>query len=78
MRMALLSMNKLMFIDKAASIPRKSKTIFPIRERCNNLVLSRILKSFPPTIAQSMMWFDLAKDVYRVLSIRFPQGIISE
>lgn len=71
MRMALLSKNKLMFIDETIPTPQRFEATFANWDRCNNLVLSWILKSLSPTIAQSVVWFDLSKDVWCVLRIRF-------
>lgn len=74
LRMALLSKNKLMFIDEEFPTPCRCDVIYPVWERCNDLVLSWILKSLSPSIAQSVLWFDLEKDVWRILRTRFAQG----
>lgn len=45
MRMALLSKNKLLFIDEGIPNPQRTDAIFLVWERCTNLVLSCSLKS---------------------------------
>lgn len=70
MRMALLFKNKLLLIDERTPTPHRSDAIFRIWERCNNLILSWILKSPSPTIAQSVLSFLLAKDVWRILRLK--------
>lgn len=70
MRMALLFKNKLLLIDERTPTPHRSEAIFRIWERCNNLILSWILKSPSPTIAQSVLSFLLAKDVWRILRLK--------
>lgn len=46
----------------------------PIWKRCNNLVLSWIPQSLSPTITHFVLWFDLAKDLWRILRTWFAQG----
>lgn len=67
MCMALLSKNKLQFIDENTSVPQRTDPIYHIYECCNNLVLSWILKSLSPSVAQSVLLFDFAKDIWRIL-----------
>lgn len=74
MLMAVLSKHKLMFIDDNTPNPQRTDPIYPVWERCNNLVHSLILKSLSPSIAQSNLWFDFAKDVSRILKVRLSQG----
>ncbi|XP_050210032.1 uncharacterized protein LOC126660517 [Mercurialis annua] len=70
MRIFLLSKNKLKFMDGSISVPSKEDVIFHVWERCNNMVLSWILRSLSPSIAQSILWMDNALDChYDVLKI---------
>lgn len=61
MHMALLSNNRFMFIDEDTHIPPRTDPLYPIWERCNNLVLSWIIKSLSPSIAQSVLCSTLLK-----------------
>lgn len=54
MRLALLSTNKLLFIDEGTPTPLRSDAVFPVWGY-NNLVLSWILNSLSPTIAQFVL-----------------------
>ena len=74
MRMALISKNKLKFVDSSISIPAFDDPKFAAWERCNTMVLSWLLKSLSPTIAQSVIWIDYAQDLWRDLHDHFSQG----
>ncbi|XP_050217801.1 uncharacterized protein LOC126668656 [Mercurialis annua] len=74
MRMCLLSKNKLKFVDGSIAVPPKDSQIYPVWERCNTMVLSWLLRSLSPSIAQSILWLDNAMDVWKDLFDRFSQG----
>ncbi|XP_055959788.1 uncharacterized protein LOC130014853 [Mercurialis annua] len=76
MRMCLLSKNKLKFVDVSIAVPSKNSSIYPVWERCNTMVLSWILRSLTPSIAQSILWIDNALDVWKDLFDRFSQGSV--
>ncbi|KAK4279348.1 hypothetical protein QN277_011143 [Acacia crassicarpa] len=71
MRMALLSKNKLQFVDGSLLPPPSSDPIFPIWQRCNNLVQGWLMRSISPTIAMSILWFDTAHEIWNDLRSRF-------
>ncbi|XP_050211821.1 uncharacterized protein LOC126661981 [Mercurialis annua] len=73
MRMCLLSKNKLKFVDGSIQVPAVTDPMHPVWERCNTMVLSWILKSLSPSIAQSILWLDNAVDVWSDLFDRFSQ-----
>ena len=55
MRMALISKNKLKFIDGSIPIPAADDLLFSAWERCNTMVLSWMIKSLTSSIAQSVI-----------------------
>lgn len=74
MKMALISKNKLKFVDGSIKKPPESDPLFPVWERSNILVLGWIQRSIIPSIAQSILWIDTAKDAWNDLCNRFSQG----
>ncbi|KAK4282833.1 hypothetical protein QN277_014161 [Acacia crassicarpa] len=74
MRMALLSKNKLRFIDVSIPPPPSTDPLFPAWERCNNLVQGWLTRSISPTIAKSILWFDSASEIWTDLRSRFSQS----
>ncbi|XP_061354586.1 uncharacterized protein LOC133299161 [Gastrolobium bilobum] len=75
MSIALLSKNKLGFVDGTIPIPSKKDPIYPAWLRCNAVVLSWIHKSISELIAQSIVWKDLKErfsqaDVFRISDIQ--------
>ncbi|WVZ03263.1 hypothetical protein V8G54_024069 [Vigna mungo] len=55
--MALISKNKMDFLNGAIPIPETIDPLYPSWERCNALLMSWILNSLSPSIAQSVMFF---------------------
>ena len=74
MRMALSTKNKSGFIDGSIVKPDRFDPMYPIWERCNNLILSWIQRAVTPSIARSVMWMNTAFDVWEDLRERFSQG----
>ncbi|XP_028802468.1 uncharacterized protein LOC114757562 [Neltuma alba] len=74
MKMALLSKNKLKFIDGSISLPSVKDPLYPAWERCNNLVQGWIIKSLSPTIARSILWFDQASEIWNDLKSCYSQS----
>ncbi|XP_050234723.1 uncharacterized protein LOC126682967 [Mercurialis annua] len=74
MRMALISKNKIKFVDGTIPVPKKDDTGFSVWERCNTLVMSWLMRTLSPTIAQSVIWIDNARDIWDDLHERFTQG----
>ncbi|XP_050223657.1 uncharacterized protein LOC126673524 [Mercurialis annua] len=73
MRMSLLIKNKLKFVDGSIPVPSKNDQIYPVWERCNTMILSWIIHSLSPSIAQSIFWIENALDVWTDLANRFSQ-----
>ncbi|XP_028783620.1 uncharacterized protein LOC114739708 [Neltuma alba] len=76
MRMALLSKNKLKFVDGTLSRPSSTDNFFPAWERCNNLVQGWLTKSLTPTIAKSILWLDSASEIWKDLQSRYSYSIL--
>ena len=74
MKMALISKNKLKFVDGSLSTQNSEDPIFPAWERCNIMVLSWLIKTLSPAIAQSIIWMDSATDLWKDLHDRFAQS----
>lgn len=73
-RMALITKNKMGFLNGSISIPENTSPLFPHWERCNNLLTSWLLNSVSPSIAQSIVFFDNATDIWNDLRERFSRG----
>ncbi|XP_040955976.1 uncharacterized protein [Gossypium hirsutum] len=73
MRMALLSKNKLQFVDGSIPAPSHIDPLFSAWERCNNMVISWLNHSITPFIFNSVLWIDKASDIWIDLRERFSQ-----
>nr|GMC49424.1 uncharacterized protein LOC109157807 [Ipomoea batatas] len=76
MRIALLTKNKLAFINGSITVPDKTESRYETWERCNNLVVSWIVRSTAPEIGQTVLWKESAIDVWKDLEERFSEGDI--
>jgi len=76
MKVALISKNKLKFVDGTLNLPPVSDPLYDPWIRCNNMVLSWIQRSISETIAKSIMWCDHAVVVWKCLEWRFAHGDI--
>ncbi|XP_014506420.1 uncharacterized protein LOC106766184 [Vigna radiata var. radiata] len=74
MRRALLSKNKVKFIDGTIKRPKKTDTMYDAWERCNMMILSWITKTLSPHIAESVIYIEEAKDLWEELKERFSKG----
>nr|KYP56634.1 hypothetical protein KK1_002878 [Cajanus cajan] len=75
MKRALISKNKFRFVDGTIEPPLdRFDPSFEAFERCNNIVQSWILNSLSPSIKQSVVYKEFAKDVWKDLKLRFSQG----
>ena len=74
MKMALIFKNKIKFIDGSIVAPASDDAMFPAWERCNNMVFSWIMKSLSQSIAQSVIWIDSTRNLWKDLQDRFSQG----
>ncbi|XP_019197726.1 PREDICTED: uncharacterized protein LOC109191554 [Ipomoea nil] len=74
MKIALEVKNKLGFIMDAVPVPSEADPRLASWRRCNRIVCSWILKSVSPSIADSMMYFDKASDIWKALQKRYSQS----
>jgi hypothetical protein len=76
MRVALISKNKLKFVDGTLNPPPVSDLLHEPWLRCNNMVLSWLQRCISETIAKSILWCDRASVVWQRLEKRFAQDDI--
>ena len=74
MRMALISKNKLQFVDGSIPEPEEGGRTAEVWKQCNNMVLSWILNSLSASIAQSVLCLSTAYEVWTDLEDRFSQN----
>ncbi|XP_061353304.1 uncharacterized protein LOC133298081, partial [Gastrolobium bilobum] len=74
--MALLSKNKLGFIDGTIVKPANIDPTFHAWERCNTIVLSWIHRSINNSIAKSILWINQACEAWADLKARFSHSDI--
>ncbi|XP_019153726.1 PREDICTED: uncharacterized protein LOC109150247 [Ipomoea nil] len=73
MTMALSCKNKLKFVDGSILKPPKDDRKFEVWGRCNDMVVTWIVRSLSPTIGRSVLWIDTAYGIWRDLKRRFSQ-----
>jgi len=74
MRMALLSKNKLKFMDGSMKTPTRDDPLYEAWERANVMVLSWIIRTLSPQIAESVIYIESARDLWNDLKERFTKG----
>ncbi|KAL5758614.1 hypothetical protein ACOSP7_021225 [Xanthoceras sorbifolium] len=74
MRLSLSAKNKLGLIDGTEKAPPVTNARYLFWQRCNDLVITRILHSIQPDIARSVIFSDTAIAVWSDLHDRFSQG----
>jgi len=74
MQRALLSKNKLNFINGSIKTPFPNDSTYEAWERCNVIILSWIIRSLATYIVESMLYIDSAKKLWDELKERFSQG----
>ena len=73
-QMALISKNKMGFLNGSIPVPASTNPLFPHWEHCNTLLMSWILNSVSPSIAQSIIFFKNAAAIWTNLKESFSQG----
>jgi len=74
-RMTLISRNKMAFLLGTTPVPSITEpTLYSAWERCNTLIMSWLLNSLSPFIAQSVIFLECAADIWNDLRERFSQG----
>ncbi|WVZ08611.1 hypothetical protein V8G54_021957 [Vigna mungo] len=70
----LFAKDKVEFVLGPAIQPVKTDVSFPAWFRCNSMVVSWLLHSVSPSIRESIIWIDLAIDIWTDRKHRFAQG----
>ncbi|WVZ12767.1 hypothetical protein V8G54_017297 [Vigna mungo] len=73
-RMALVSKNKMGFLNGSIPASASTDSLFPQWEQCNTLIMSWLLNSLSPSIAQSVIYLDRAIGIWTNLRERFSQS----
>ncbi|XP_029145613.1 uncharacterized protein [Arachis hypogaea] len=68
---ALRGKNKIRFIDGSLQRPTQGDPLFDAWERCNTFVVSWINHSLSLNIAKSVLWIDLAEELWKELKKRY-------
>ncbi|KAL2927067.1 Retrovirus-related Pol polyprotein from transposon RE1 [Bienertia sinuspersici] len=74
MLIALSAKNKLAFIDGSLPKPPPGDVNYKAWERCNDLVISCILRSLDHSIARSVLYLNSAAEIWQDLEERFAQS----
>ncbi|KAG5129724.1 hypothetical protein JHK84_036121 [Glycine max] len=74
MLIALSAKNKVEFIDGSIQEYALNHPLHATRKSCNNMVVSWIVHSVSPSIRQSILWMDNARDIWKDLKSRYSQG----
>jgi len=77
MKRALLSKNKLKFVDGSIEAPSKTDALYEAWERCNVMVIAWITRSMSNQIAQSVIYIDDAKELWKDYKKGTPKEVTS-
>lgn len=76
LKMSLHSKNKLGFIDGTLLRPPTTERNSMAWDRCNTMVMAWITNSISPEIVESILWMEIAKEIWDELKERYHQGDI--
>ncbi|XP_058784433.1 uncharacterized protein LOC131659236 [Vicia villosa] len=76
LKLALMSKNKLGFIDGTLARPDITDPNRVLWNRCNNMVMEWITNSIDKEISESVLWIDSANEIWQELHERYHQGDI--
>lgn len=74
MELSLITKNNIGFVDDTIPVPSKTDSMFQTWRRANNLVVSWIIASVSESIAKSILYNDVACNIWKQLKKRFSQG----
>ncbi|XP_068504314.1 uncharacterized protein [Phaseolus vulgaris] len=74
MKRALLSKNKLKFIDESLNMPKQGTSFYEAWERCIVMVISWITRAIDEQIAQSTIYIENVVELWEDLKERFSKG----
>jgi len=66
--------NKIEFVDGSIKRYAPDHVLHMAWKRCNNMVVSWLVHSVTPSIRQSILWMDDARDIWKDLKSRYSQG----
>ena len=73
-KMALISKNKMGFLNGSIIAPAATDPLHPAWERCNTLIMSWLLNLLSQSIAQSVIYLDHASEIWKDLKEHFSQS----
>lgn len=65
MLLALSMKNKIAFIDGSLKKPDSTSSLHSAWERCNNMIISYILRSLDNTLAKSVLYYSTASEIWK-------------
>lgn len=71
MILALSMKNKLVFVDGSLKRPAPNDSLYNAWERCNNMIISYLLRSLDNTIAKSVLYFSTAREIWQDMEDRY-------
>ena len=71
MILALSMKNKIPFIDRSLTKPELTDPLLKAWERCNNMIISYLLRSLDNTIAKSVLYYSTACEIWKDLEDRY-------
>ena len=71
---ALSAKNKVEFVDDSIKRYASNHVLLAAWKRCNNMVVYWLVHSVSPSIRQSILWMDDARDIWKDLKSRYSQG----
>lgn len=74
MIIALSAKNKMAFVDGSLEKPSENDKHYTAWERCNNVIISYILRSLDNSIARSVIYCTTAREIWQDLEERFSQS----
>ncbi|KAL2922830.1 Retrovirus-related Pol polyprotein from transposon RE1 [Bienertia sinuspersici] len=74
MIITLAAKNKLCFVDGTLEEPQSTDADYEAWQRCNNLLISYLLRSLDMEIARSVMYFLTAREIWKDLEERYDQS----
>lgn len=76
MRIALMSKNKLYFVDGTLRMLTNTYPLYSTSMRCNTMILSWLNHSLSRSITHKIIWIDKTVEIWNDLKERFSQGNI--
>lgn len=78
MIIGLTAKNKMCFVDGSLEKPSTISNEAKVWERCNNMIIGWIIASLERPIARSVMYYVIAKEIWRDLEERYDQASVAQ